>query len=314
MRILVTGASGYIGGRLVPLLIADRELSITTTGRRSAQSCWDKTPHVIVDGSFDSYLTACRGIDTVIHLAGMSEPDCERAPEDALICNGLFVANLVRAAERCEVRRIIYLSTSKVFGSNPVGVIDENSLPQPANHYAITHRVAEDYILAAHKLGRLEGIVIRLSNALGPPRDLKTDAWSLISNDLCHQAATSGQIILKSSGLAWRNFIAMEDVVAAIIHCTKLNKEVLGNGLFHLGGLGSLRIIDLARRVAARNEYLFRTSVDISYLPPKSSDFNPELSWRVNKLLRLGWIPKNDLDAEIDAALIMCRGAITEIA
>ncbi len=48
---------------------------------------------------------------------------------------------------------------------------------------------AEDYVLAAHGNGLLGGIVLRLSNALGAPADPGVNAWTLIANDLCRQAA-----------------------------------------------------------------------------------------------------------------------------
>src|SRR5262245_32752221 len=66
------------------------------------------------------------------------------------------------------LRRFIYMSTAKVFGSNPTGVIDELSLPRPASHYAITHRLAEDYVLAAHDKQRVEGVVMRLPTCVSP--------------------------------------------------------------------------------------------------------------------------------------------------
>src|SRR5262249_51271212 len=203
---------------------------------------------------------ACRAQDMVVHLAAMNEQDCERDPVLALKSNGIATLTLLQAAQSAGVRRFVYLSTSKVFGANPTGTIDESSVPRPKNHYAITHRLAEDYVVSAHNNGQLQGIVLRLSNSLGAPADPNVNAWMLIANDLCRQAATTKRIGLKSSGLAWRNFIAMADTVSAVRHALKMSPELLSDGLFHLGGPQCLRIWDLALCIARRADKMFGQS------------------------------------------------------
>jgi UDP-glucose 4-epimerase len=245
----------------------------------------------------------------VVHLAAMNEPDCEIDPVLALRSNGLATLMLLRAAQSAGVRRFVYLSTSKVFGANPMGTIDESSVPRPKNHYAITHRLAEDYVLSAHDNGQLQGIVLRLSNSLGAPADPSVNAWMLIANDFCCQAATTKRIALKSSGLAWRNFIAMADTVAAVRHALTMSPDLLSNGLFHLGGPQSLRIWDLALRIAGRADKMFEQSTKAERAPQQSAEELPMLDWRIDKLTSTGWRPTKALDDEIDDTLQMCRVA-----
>src|SRR5262249_40233227 len=141
-RVLVTGGSGYIGGRLVRALLSDATFSVTVAGRfaRPSQSGVQTRA---VDWSNQASLDAvCHAQDMVIHLAAMNEPDCQRDPASALWSNGLATLMLLSAAQSAGVRRIVYLSTSKVFGANPTGMIDESIVPRPENHYAITHRLS----------------------------------------------------------------------------------------------------------------------------------------------------------------------------
>jgi UDP-glucose 4-epimerase len=198
------------------------------------------------------------------------------------------------------------MSTSKVFGANPAGMIDERSTPRPASNYAITHRLAEDYVLAAHDKKKVEGVVLRLSNSLGAPADLKTNAWMLIANDLCRQAA-GNQIVLKSSGLAWRNFIAMADVISALRHVLDMPREKLTDGLFHLGGTQSIRIWDLAAHIANRAELLFGRAIATERAAPAPGEQHAVLDWRIGKLTSTGWRPATSIDDEIDATLRICR-------
>ena len=308
-RVLVTGGTGYIGGRLVRALLSDATFSVTIAGRRARPSQSGVQPRAVDWNNPASLDAICRAQDMVVHLAAMNEQDCEIDPVLALRSNGLATLMLLRAAQSAGVRRFVYLSTSKVFGANPTGTIDESSVPRPENHYAITHRLAEDYVLSAHDNGQLQGIVLRLSNSLGAPADPSVNAWMLIANDLCCQAATTKRIALKSSGLAWRNFIAMADTVAAVRHALTMSPDLLSNGLFHLGGPQSLRIWDLALRIAGRADKMFEQSTKVERAPQQPAEELPMLDWRIDKFTSTGWRPAKALDAEIDDTLQMCRVA-----
>lgn len=298
MRILVTGGYGYVGGRLVAALAESGHEVRAGSRRRRPES-----RAVAMDFADPAGLeAAAAGMEVVVHLAAMNERDSAARPEAALEANGLATLSLLDAAERAGVRRFVYASTAKVFGNNPVGALDESCLPRPASHYAITHRLAEDYVLARHDQGRIEGVVLRLSNALGAPADPAVDAWMLISNDLCRSAALDGRVVLRSSGLAWRNFVTMADVVSAFGHAATMPSRLLGDGLFHLGGPKSRRIIDLARLVAAR-----AGGVAVAHAAPGPDESHPDLDWRIGRLAGTGWAPLDDLDHEIDSTLAFCR-------
>ena len=306
-RILVTGGFGYVGGRSLRVLRDDPALRLTVATRRAVTAPEGLEVRRVNWREAGEVAALCQGIDTVIHLTTMAEPGCDKDPEGALLDNGLATLRLLEAAVAGGVRRFVYVSTSKVFGAGLAGRIDEASVPRPLNHYAITHRLAEDYVLASHAKGRIEGAVLRLSNGMGAPADPGVDAWTLISNDLCRQAATKGTITLQSSGLAWRNFIAMADVVGALRHVLALPKERLQDGLFHVGGPASLRILDLAHTIAARAQAVLGAAVTVTRPEPAPGENHPPLDWRTDKLAATGWSPATGLETEIDATLGYCR-------
>jgi UDP-glucose 4-epimerase len=308
-RVLVTGGYGYIGGRLVQALASDKAFSVTIAGRLVRRSLPGVLTMAVDWHNSASLETACRAQDAVVHLAAMNEPDCEKEPVLALRSNGLATLMLLQAAQSARVKRFVYVSTSKVFGANPTGMIDESTVPHPENHYAITHRLAEDYVLSAHDKGQLQGIVLRLSNSLGAPADPGINAWMLIANDFCCQAATTKRIALKSSGFAWRNFIAMADTVAAVRHALTMSPDLLSNGLFHLGGPETLRIWDLALRIARRADKMFEQSTKVERASEQSATVHRMLEWRTDKFCSTGWKATRALDEEIDSTLRMCRNA-----
>ena len=239
-RVLITGGLGYVGGRIAEYLSRDNALFLSIGTRRDeiVVRDWIENGDVVqMDlASKNSLEDACAGVRHVIHLAGLNEIDSAKDPEKALAINGHGTLRLLRASEKAGVERFIYFSTAHVYGAPLEGRITEQTVPRPVHPYAITHRVAEDFVLAAHDSGSLTGIVLRLSNAFGAPNSPYANRWTLIVNDLCRQAVRSGRLTLRSSGLQKRDFITLEDVGKAVAHFLRLQRSECGDGLFNLGG------------------------------------------------------------------------------
>jgi UDP-glucose 4-epimerase len=310
--ILVTGGLGYLGGRLCQALAADPGQRVVATSRSAGKAAPDwlapaslQALDLFGDGA--ALRAACRGVDCIVHLAQANDVDSAADPAAALRANGLGTLALLRAAIDEKVRRFVYLSTAQVYCAPLAGRISEQTLPRPVHPYAITHRTAEDFVLAALDKREIEGVVIRLSNGTGCPASAEVNAWRLIGNDLCRQVVQSGKIVLKSSGLQWRDFIPLSDVAAGIAHLIDLPAAQLDDGLFNLGGAKPMRIIDYAEAVAARAEALFGKRPPLERVEPKPGESHPTLDYRIDKLLATGFEPKRDLAGEIDRTLELCK-------
>ncbi len=309
-RVLVTGGYGYLGGRIAQILVA-QGWHITLCTRRAVAGApdWlpDATPLQLDWDSIESLETACSDQDAVVHLAAMNEVESLRDPVGALRVNGVEALRLLEAAIAARVPRFVYLSTAHVYGSPLVGLIDEATVARPKHPYAITHKVTEDFVLAAHDAGRIEGVVLRLSNGFGVPAHAGVDRWTLLINDLCRQAATSRRLVLHSSGLQRRDFITLEDTAQAVAHVLALPREALDDGLFNLGGDAPLRVIDMAELVAARCTAVLGFTPDIRRPEPMYGARSADLAYSSEKLKLTGWEQKRRHLAEIDATLLLCK-------
>lgn len=257
--------------------------------------------------SRESLEQACGGVRQVVHLAALNHASCAKHPDQAFMVNCVGTFNLLQAAASAGVERFLYFSTAHVYGSPLVGNISELSPLRPASLYAITHRAAEDLVLAGHDRGDIAGVVLRLSNALGAPADPQANAWMLIANDLCRQAVTSRKLTLRSSGLQVRDFIALSDVARAVEHVLALDKRGCGDGLFNLGGESSTRIIDLAERIAKRCSIVLGFTPEICRPEPEINEAPCSLAYRMEKLKATGFNLQGSLDDEIDATLFLCQ-------
>lgn len=310
-RVLLTGGLGYLGGRLASALVAaGHQVRCGTRRPGAAAPDWlPGIPMVMLDWASTEALTeACRGIDCIVHLAAMNEVESAKDPVGALEMNGVASLRLLEAAKAAGVQRFVYFSTAHVYGAPLQGNIDETTLPRPAHPYAITHKVAEDFVLAAADRKQIEGVVIRLSNSFGAPMTPDVDRWTLLVNDLCRQAAISGELRLNSAGSQLRDFITLTDVARAVNHLLGLDAERLADGLFNLGGGKAMSILEMTERIAARWRVLTRS--DIAIVRPAGDGVTPPgLNYRCDKLAATGFMLTGQIDREIDDTLQVCLRA-----
>lgn len=316
--VLITGARGYLGGRLVTSLANDIDLSVTGTTRGIPQkpNGWPAACQLLyLDPLRQDELELAgtiKGADTIIHLAAPNEINSAHDPVEALIATAVASLKLLRAAERAGSTRFIYLSTIHIYGGALKGRIVETDLPKPIHPYAIAHRTAEDWILAAHAMRRIDGVVLRLSNGIGAPAWPTIDRWTLIGNDLCRQAIVEKRVALRSSGMQWRDFILMSDFASAIRHTLALSQSALGDGLFNLGGQLPLRMVDVAEIVARRATALLGQTIAVERQAPMPGEFYPPIDFVIDRFVTTGFSPskRDALDAEIDATLALCLRSV----
>lgn len=309
-KVLITGAFGYLGGRIAQQLSRDSEVFLFLGSRSAARRAPEwvaRGKEVQMDFSSTSSLgNACRDIDIVIHLAAPNEIQSASHPDEAIEMNGCGTRRLVDAAGANGVSRFIYVSTIHVYGSPLAGTITEDRLPRPSHPYSITHRVAEDFVLAAHDRAMLTGIVLRLSNSFGAPLRPDIDRWTLVVNDLCRQAITTHALTLKTPGTQKRDFITLEDAARAVGHMTRIPAAQCGDGVFNLGGEFSPSIRDMAGLIARRCEAVFGFMPEIKHPEALPGDIAGNIDYRIDKLKGTGFSLLKNIEEEIDATLRFC--------
>ena len=262
----------------------------------------------VADFSAEAQLVgACEGVDAIVHLAAMNAQACAADPVTALVVNSVGTARLLRAAQWVGVRRFIYVSTGHIYGAPLSGTIDQATLPRPVHPYAISHRAAEDCVLAARNQGLVDGLVLRLSNGFGVPADVGVDAWMLLVNDLCRQAVIQGALTLATSGVQLRDFITLTDVGRGIEFM--LGLEDWGDGLFNIGGEMVLSIYAMAERIARCCDPVLGYTPEIRRPAPSQGESLEPLAYRIDKLKATGFRLASPVDEEIDATLRVCEEA-----
>jgi nucleoside-diphosphate-sugar epimerase len=173
--ILVTGGGGFIGSNLVERLVGDghrvRVLDNFATGRReNLEAVLDDVE--LIEGDIQSYErvhTAIRGCELVLHQAAL--PSVPRSIQDPLTSNASNVTgtlNVLLAARDEGVRRVVFASSSSVYGANRELPKREEMPAVPIAPYGVAKLAAENYCRAFHQVYGLETVALRYFNAFGP--------------------------------------------------------------------------------------------------------------------------------------------------
>ncbi|MGA1823459.1 MAG: NAD-dependent epimerase/dehydratase family protein [bacterium] len=317
MNILITGGLGYIGGRIAHYLkekAPDSHIFLTTSERERRPPLWtDKFTIVQMNLLDEDSIVNClenKNIDVIIHLAAVNEIDSMKNPELAFEVNTQGTYRLLYVANENRIKRFIYFSTFHVYGEISGSVITEETPTKPFHPYAITHRAAEDFVAFFNHYHKIRTLIFRLSNGYGYPMDKDINRWTLVFNDLCRQAITSGRIVLKSSGKQHRDFIPLQDVVRAVYHFLFAVPDNWGDGLYNLGGNCSMSILDVAKNIS--NVYKTKYNKDILEIKTgqnNSDSIIPEpVKYNIEKIAKTGFTLKGDMFSEIEKTMLVCEG------
>lgn len=220
-RILVTGGGGFIGSHLAKRLV-DLGHRVTildnfSTGRRSNLEALASDVEII-EGDIQSYeraFHAVRGCEVVFHEAALpSVPRSVQDPLTSTASNVIGTLNVLLAARDAEVRRVVYASSSSVYGSNPTLPKSEDMATLPISPYAVAKLAGEGYCRSIGVVYGLEAVAIRYFNVFGPRQDPRSMYAAVIPNFISALLAGEAPTIF-GDGEQSRDFTYVDNVIDA---------------------------------------------------------------------------------------------------
>ena len=302
-RILVTGANGYLGHRIVNYLIHNDYYVVAAC--RNIESLDYKLFEQVEIRKLDlldshKLRECCSNCDIILHLAGMNAGQCHETPNEAINVNIIGTYNIVEAAKAERVKRVLFFSTSHVYGKSLYGKITEKTATIPIHQYSITNRIAEEAVLALNETDSTIGIVLRLSNSFGYSIYKSINAWNLLVNNICRQIVENGFISIISNGKQYRDFISINNVCRAtrlLIEC----KEFTRGFIVNLGSGTSSSVFDMVNKV--NNIYKKITGHKVSIRKGTKKEDSRFLEYSIEYLKLLGYEYVNDDDMEIEMTI-----------
>lgn len=294
MRFLVTGGAGFIGsnivGRLVDKGYSVRVLDNFATGNRS------NLEHVkgdveIIEGDIRDFWTvvkATKGIDYILHQAAL--PSVPRSIDNPLTTTEVNIngtLNILEAARFNEVQRIVYASSSSVYGDSPEMPKSEEMKPRPKSPYAITKLAGEEYCMNFYELYGLETVALRYFNVFGP-RQNPFSQYSAVIPKFITMLKEGRNPTIWGDGETSRDFTYIDNVVDAnILACEK--KEAAGH-VINVACHSAYTLNDLVEKLNG----IIGTDLSPVYGPEKIGDVKHSLA-KIEKASRiLGYRPAVD--------------------
>lgn len=217
---LVTGGAGFIGSHLAAALLSRgdrvRILDNFSTGRRDNLASLQGAE--VIEGDVRSYHTvreAVDGVHFVLHQAAL--PSVPRSIRDPITSNDVNVVgtlNVLNASRDAKVARLIYASSSSIYGRNPELPKREQMVPLPISPYAVSKLAGEHYCRAFAELYGFETVVLRYFNVFGPRQDPKSQ-YSAVIPIFIDTLLNGGRPSVNGDGSQTRDFTFVDNVVQA---------------------------------------------------------------------------------------------------
>ena len=301
-KILVTGGGGFIGSHLVERLVKDGHevvaMDILLRGNKLKKEVLSEIHFLDEDvRNRDAVMRYTRGCEYIYHFAAVLGVDVVADnPVETMETEVIGLKNIVDAALLNKVDKIIYASTSGVYGHSAIErSVTETIQIDPRTSYAIAKRYNEIYLKAVNEEKGLDSISLRFFNVYGERQDNR-----MVVPRFIEQAFKGEDITVYGDGQQTRDFTYIDDTIES---CIKLSKIVKGSEIYNVANEDEITIKQLAEAIVK----VTGSGSKITYIeaPKKRYDYEVERRYGSSEKLHkaVGYKPNTKLEAGLKAIM-----------
>jgi len=288
--VLVTGGAGFIGSHLVDALVASgarvRVIDDLSTGRRqNLEASISKIDFMVADIRDPAACErACDGVTYVFHQAALgSVPRSMEDPATSLAVNVGGSTNIFVAARKAGVRRVVYASSSSVYGDSQRMPKREGEEGKPLSPYALSKRMDEEIADTFARCYGMKLVGLRYFNVYGPRQNPNGPYAAVVPR--FQQACLSGQpLTIFGDGNQRRDFTFIDDVVRANLLASQAPETSCGRA-YNIGAGNAVSVNDLARAMIE----MTRSRSEVHHLQPRAGDVPLSLASTVDAKEGIGF-------------------------
>jgi len=309
MKVLVTGGAGFIGSNIVQRLLDLGHAPVVLDDLSSgfAENLLPDVPFVEADvREADAVTDAAEGCDVIVHLAasvGNARSIADPVKDSKV--NVIGTLNVLQAARRHGLGRIVFSSSAGIFGELKTLPIAEDHPQDPDSPYGASKLAAEKMCLVFNKLYGMRNICLRYFNVYGVNQ--RFDAYGNVIPIFADRILRGVPMTIFGDGEQTRDFVNARDVAAANIASATAGDEV--SGPFNVGSATRVTINDLAammQRVAGRQ-------VGVEFAPPRPGDVRDSLAATAAAKAAFGFVPSVGLAEGLDEYMAwVARDTVTQ--
>jgi UDP-glucose 4-epimerase len=294
MKVLITGGAGFIGSHLTAYLANNGAevvvLDNLLRGNKIEAGILEKI--TLIQGDVrdqDLVIKLAENCDYIYHLAAILGVDIVADnPVETMETEVEGTKNVVYAALKHGVKKVIYASTSGVYGHSAIEKsVDEDIMIDPRTSYAMAKRYNEIYLKAVYEERGLESISLRFFNVYGPRQDDR-----MVIPRFFEQALKNEPITVFGSGKQTRDFTSVEETIISLVKLTDISK---GAEIFNIANETEMNILELAIHI----KELTQSSSEIKLIESPANRYDYEVERRVGSSEKLykatGFKPNTDI-------------------
>jgi dTDP-4-amino-4,6-dideoxygalactose transaminase/nucleoside-diphosphate-sugar epimerase len=298
-KVLVTGGAGYLGSVLCRKLI-DLGYSVNCFdrlyfGEGPIKDLLTADNFTLIKGDINSYEKfpeILRGVETVIHLAGIAnDPTAELDAELTRSTNLCATVQLAKDAKKHGAKRFIFASSCSVYGMGLSENITEGSPLNPVSLYAESKMLAEEGIIKL-KDENFHPVFLRQATLFGKSTRMRFD---LAINLMVVHSVSKKKIFVWGGGDQWRPFLHVDDAAEAFISCMEADVSKVSGEVFNVGDSTlNYRIIELAKLVRSKMK-----GVELEVVPDSPDKRSYKVLFdKIEKVV--GWKPQTGVERGIE--------------
>ncbi len=296
MKFLITGGAGFIGSHIAERLVWEEGKVIVldnlSTGKEeNLNSIKDKILFINGDiRDLDLLLSLTKNVDYIFHEAAITSVlESIENPEKCNEININGTLNVFIAGLRNQVKRIIYASSSAIYGDDPIIPKREDQKINPVSPYAISKYAGELYMKFFFEVYKLEVVSLRYFNVYGPRQD-PNSFYSAVIPKFISSLLKNETPTIYGDGEQTRDFIYVEDVVAANIQAMKIKN--MGGKVFNIATGKRISINKLYEKI----KRLINVDIDPIYAPERKGEIRNSVGDITLAKKYLLWTPKFSLE------------------
>ncbi len=300
MKILITGANGFIGSYIANFFL-QKDCHVIATSRQfheSTKILLDRASLFsldVLDAEQMNKVTV--DADIIIHTATANDILSRHALK-GIELSAIGTKNILDFAVRNKISKCVVFSTLQVYGTDLSGDINEDSPLNAQNEYALNHLFAEMYAAMYVRQGKLQSVAVRPSNVYGRILSDAFNRWSLVPGCFCKEAHENGSITIKSSGRQMRNFVNLENLSRAVDGIIQHFPTTFES--YNLASSQAYTMIEVAEKVKSIYEAMYKRPLrlDITGTEPATTN---TFQVSLEKLKKIGFSEneKYTLESEI---------------
>jgi len=298
-RVIVTGGLGFIGSHLVEKLVEDNEVVIIdnkSTGKLENVSHLTCDNLKVIEGNIRTLDLAAifEDCEYVFHQAAL--PSVPRSVKDPLASHEANITGTLRvliAAKDADIRKVVYASSSSVYGDTAELPKSENMPINPLSPYAVTKAAGEFYCKVFHEIYGLPTISLRYFNVFGPRQDPHSQYAAVIPKFITAMLNDASPVIY-GDGQQSRDFTFVKHVVDANVLACESEKT----GTFNVACGRSISINELVALIGV----IAGKTIEVQHAAPRPGDVKHSLA-DISKARSFGYEPKGDLKDELEATV-----------